>query len=96
MVQTRQPLHQDPSTLLFPASERLQSLESAWIPPPSSVSQELHNITPGKKKFTSMFLLLNIAVINLSIHLASYLWFTILEPMQSSDYIDLKIRVILN
>ncbi|XP_021149575.2 dystroglycan 1 [Columba livia] len=48
VVQTRQPLHQDPSTLLFPTSERLQSLESAWILPPSSVSQELHNITPGQ------------------------------------------------
>lgn len=43
-----------------------------------------------------MFLLLNIAVINLSIHLASYLWFTTLKPMQSSDYIDLNIRVLLN
>ncbi|KAM6092929.1 uncharacterized protein LJ206_005826 isoform 4-T4 [Theristicus caerulescens] len=48
VVRTLLPSHQDPSTLLFPTSERLQSMESAWILPSFSVSQELQNITPGQ------------------------------------------------
>ncbi|XP_074969605.1 uncharacterized protein LOC142066255 isoform X1 [Phalacrocorax aristotelis] len=47
-VQTLRPSHPDPSILLFPTSERLQSMESGWILPPFSVSQELQNITPGQ------------------------------------------------
>jgi len=52
-------------------------MEGAWILPPFSVSQELQNITLGKQDFTSMFLLLNVADMNLFIHLAKYRWFPI-------------------
>lgn len=76
VVQTVLPSHQDPSTLLFPISERLQSMQSTWILPAFSVSRELQNITPGKK-FTSVFLLLHIAIINFFIHLPRYLCFPI-------------------
>ncbi|XP_055664282.1 dystroglycan 1-like [Falco peregrinus] len=48
VAQTLLPSPQDPSTLLFPTSERLQSVETAWMLPPFSVSQELQNTTPGQ------------------------------------------------
>ncbi|PKU35767.1 dystroglycan-like [Limosa lapponica baueri] len=48
VVQTLLPSHQDPSILPFPTSGRLQSVDSTWILPPLSVSQELQNITPGQ------------------------------------------------
>ncbi|XP_014812479.1 PREDICTED: dystroglycan-like [Calidris pugnax] len=48
VAQTLLPSHQDPSTLLFPTSGRPQSVDSTWILPPFSVSQELQNITPGQ------------------------------------------------
>ncbi|XP_061212781.1 uncharacterized protein LOC133214106 [Neopsephotus bourkii] len=96
VVQTLLPSYQNPSALLSPTSERLQqSMESTWILPSFSFSQELQNITAGKK-FTSMLLLLNIAVINLFIHHAKYFWIPILEPMQTSKYFDLKIHILLN
>lgn len=96
VVQTLLPSYQNPSTVPFSTSEGLQqSIESTWIIPSSSFSRKLQNITTGKK-FTSMFLLLNIAVTNLFIHHARYFWIPILEPMQTSKYFDLKIHILLN
>ncbi|XP_071589293.1 dystroglycan 1-like [Heliangelus exortis] len=48
VVQMLLPSQQDPSTLLFPTSERLQSTESTWILPTFSVSQQVPNATPGQ------------------------------------------------
>ncbi|XP_021247810.1 dystroglycan-like [Numida meleagris] len=48
LIQTLPPSHQDASTLQFPTDETLQSTESIWILPPSSISQELQNKTPGQ------------------------------------------------
>uniref|UniRef100_A0A8C0VEL2 Dystroglycan-like n=1 Tax=Cyanistes caeruleus TaxID=156563 RepID=A0A8C0VEL2_CYACU len=50
--ETLLPSHLDPSTRLFPSSERLHFVESAWILPPFSASQELQTVTQGKNKFT--------------------------------------------
>uniref|UniRef100_A0A8U7M135 Uncharacterized protein n=1 Tax=Corvus moneduloides TaxID=1196302 RepID=A0A8U7M135_CORMO len=66
--ETLLPSHLDPSSRLFPSSERLQFVESAGTLPPCSASQELQTVTQGKNKFTFLFLLLNTAAINLFIH----------------------------
>ncbi|XP_014115936.1 PREDICTED: dystroglycan-like [Pseudopodoces humilis] len=46
--ETLLPSHLDPSTRLFPSSERLHFVESGWILPPFSASQELQTVTQGQ------------------------------------------------
>ncbi|RLW01764.1 hypothetical protein DV515_00007629 [Chloebia gouldiae] len=48
MGETLLPSHLDPSTQLFPSSERLQFLESAWILPSFSAPPELQIATQGQ------------------------------------------------
>ncbi|XP_014744566.1 PREDICTED: dystroglycan-like, partial [Sturnus vulgaris] len=46
--ETLLPSHLDPSIQLFPSCDRLQFVESAWILPPFSASQELQSVTQGQ------------------------------------------------